>query len=75
VADSFADGLLDCPQYTRPAVWSGTPVPSVLTSGDHKAITLWRRSAQLARTKDRRPDLIEKLDQKENEVLINNQCN
>jgi len=59
-ADSFADGLLDCPQYTRPAVWAGMKVPSVLVSGDHRAITDWRRHAQLVRTSERRPDLLEK---------------
>mgnify|MGYP001088126082 CR=1 FL=1 len=58
VADSFADGLLDCPQYTRPAVWENSPVPSVLLGGDHQAIAVWRRNAQLARTRDRRPDLL-----------------
>ena len=58
VADSFADGLLDCPQYTRPAVWEDIPVPSVLLGGDHQAIAVWRRNAQLTRTRDRRPDLL-----------------
>ncbi len=59
VADSFADGLLDCPQYTRPAIWAGVPVPQVLLGGDHQAIAAWRRNAQWVRTKDRRPDLLE----------------
>lgn len=67
LADSFVDGLLDCPQYTRPAVWEGIPVPSVLVGGDHSAIMAWRRNAQWLRTKDRRPDLLES--RHENEEL------
>jgi tRNA (guanine37-N1)-methyltransferase len=59
LADSFVDGLLDCPQYTRPAVWQDVPVPPVLLGGNHRAIADWRRKAQMARTIERRPDLLE----------------
>jgi tRNA (guanine37-N1)-methyltransferase len=55
--DSFADGLLDTPHYTRPEVWQGEAVPEVLRSGNHAAIARWRRMQALARTKARRPDL------------------
>ncbi|MFK7855598.1 MAG: tRNA (guanosine(37)-N1)-methyltransferase TrmD [Granulosicoccus sp.] len=59
--DSFGeDGLLDCPHYTRPENFEGQAVPSVLLSGDHKAIARWRRQQALTRTRDRRPDLLEK---------------
>ena len=58
VADeSFSDGLLEYPQYTRPAVFRGMGVPSVLTSGDHGAVDRWRREQALERTRERRPDL------------------
>ncbi len=61
--DSFGeDGLLDCPHYTRPENYNGQGVPSVLMSGDHKAIARWRRQQALTRTRDRRPDLLEKAD-------------
>jgi tRNA (guanine37-N1)-methyltransferase len=61
VADeSFSDGLLEYPQYTRPAVFRGMGVPSVLTSGDHGAVDRWRREQALARTRARRPDLAPK---------------
>lgn len=55
--ESFVDGLLDAPQYTRPEVWRGLPVPAVLMSGHHGEIEKWRRGQQLARTRLRRPDL------------------
>jgi tRNA (guanine37-N1)-methyltransferase len=58
--DSFAGGLLDYPQYTRPAVFAGHEVPAVLLSGHHAAIARWRRREALARTAGRRPDLLEK---------------
>jgi tRNA (guanine37-N1)-methyltransferase len=59
VADeSFTSGLLEYPQYTRPATFRGWPVPEVLLSGDHGRIAQWRHAAALARTIDRRPDLI-----------------
>lgn len=55
--DSFMDGLLDCPHYTRPDVFEERAVPSVLLSGNHKAIAQWRRKQALGRTYARRPDL------------------
>jgi tRNA (guanine37-N1)-methyltransferase len=57
--ESFADGLLEYPQYTRPAVFRGWAVPEVLRSGDHGLIARWRRAASLTRTLRLRPDLIE----------------
>ena len=57
--DSFADGLLEFPQYTRPADFQGMKVPDVLLSGDHGKIACWRREQQLIRTLQRRPDLLE----------------
>lgn len=57
--DSFADGLLDCPHYTRPEVWEGRLVPEVLLSGDHQRIRRWRLKQALGRTLERRPDLLE----------------
>lgn len=57
--DSFADGLLEYPQYTRPADYQGQKVPEVLLSGDHARIARWRREQQLLRTFTRRPDLLE----------------
>ncbi|MDR3386412.1 MAG: tRNA (guanosine(37)-N1)-methyltransferase TrmD [Rudaea sp.] len=56
--DSFADGLLDCPHYTRPEAHELGKVPDVLTSGDHAAIRRWRRKQSLGRTWVRRPDLL-----------------
>lgn len=57
-ADSFATGLLDHPQYTRPPVYRGMAVPEVLLSGDHRAIARWRRKEAIRRTRQRRPDLL-----------------
>ncbi len=59
--DSFANGLLDCPHYTRPDVLDGLPVPEVLQSGNHKAIRRWRLKQSLGRTWLRRPELLENL--------------
>ncbi|RME39773.1 MAG: tRNA (guanosine(37)-N1)-methyltransferase TrmD [Deltaproteobacteria bacterium] len=56
--ESFADGLLEYPQYTRPAEFRGMKVPEVLLSGDHGAIARWRRREQLRRTLARRPELL-----------------
>jgi tRNA (guanine37-N1)-methyltransferase len=56
--DSFADGLLEYPQYTRPASFRGWEVPQVLLSGDHGRVARWRRAQSLLRTLERRPDLI-----------------
>ncbi|TDX27893.1 tRNA (guanine37-N(1)-) methyltransferase [Modicisalibacter xianhensis] len=59
VEDSFADGLLDCPHYTRPKVIDGRRVPDVLLSGNHAAIRRWRLKQSLGRTWLRRPDLLQ----------------
>jgi tRNA (guanine37-N1)-methyltransferase len=59
LSDSHADGLLEYPQYTRPAEFMGLRVPEVLLSGNHAAISTWRRREQLRRTLQRRPDLLE----------------
>ncbi|MEE4245536.1 MAG: tRNA (guanosine(37)-N1)-methyltransferase TrmD [Kangiellaceae bacterium] len=59
VEDSFVDGLLDCPHYTRPEVLNGDRVPSVLLSGDHAAIKRWRMKQSLGRTWQRRPELLQ----------------
>src|SRR5271157_411484 len=59
--ESFSDGLLEYPQYTRPAEFRGWPVPEVLRSGDHGAVAAWRRTQALLRTAERRPDLIQRL--------------
>jgi tRNA (guanine37-N1)-methyltransferase len=57
--ESFADGLLEHPQYTRPAEYRGWTVPEVLLSGHHAKIAAWRREQREARTRERRPDLFE----------------
>ena len=59
--DSFSDGLLDCPHYTRPENLEGVGVPAVLLSGDHEKIRLWRLQQSLGRTFLRRPELFENL--------------
>ncbi|MFP4512046.1 MAG: tRNA (guanosine(37)-N1)-methyltransferase TrmD [Acidimicrobiales bacterium] len=56
--ESFSDGLLEYPQYTRPAEFRGWAVPEVLRSGDHGRVARWRRAQAIARTLDQRPDLI-----------------
>jgi tRNA (guanine37-N1)-methyltransferase len=58
--ESFTGGLLEYPQYTRPQVWEGQPIPEVLLSGDHAKIAAWRRSEAERLTKARRPDLGER---------------
>ena len=58
--ESFMDGLLDYPQYTRPAMLRGSSVPEVLLSGNHEEIRQWRESESLKRTRQRRPDLLKK---------------
>jgi tRNA (guanine37-N1)-methyltransferase len=55
--ESFADGLLEYPQYTRPQVWEDRPIPEVLLSGDHGKIAAWRRAEAERLTRERRPDL------------------
>jgi len=57
--DSYANGLLDCPHYTRPEKFAGRVVPEVLLSGDHEKIRRWRLKQALGRTHERRPDLLE----------------
>ena len=60
--ESFADGLLEYPQYTRPATFRGRDVPAVLLSGDHGAVARWRREQSLERTARLRPDLLDAAD-------------
>lgn len=60
VEDSFVDGLLDCPHYTRPEVYEELPVPAVLLSGHHENIRRWRLKQSLLRTRERRPELFAK---------------
>jgi tRNA (guanine37-N1)-methyltransferase len=60
--ESFAEGLLDYPQYTRPREFRGMKVPEVLFSGDHKKIEAWRRRKALEKTRRRRPDLLARLE-------------
>lgn len=55
--ESFAGGLLEHPQYTRPAVWEGRAIPDILTSGDHGRVAAWRRAERERLTRERRPDL------------------
>src|SRR5271168_1388602 len=55
--ESFADGLLEYPHYTRPQLWEGQPIPDVLTSGNHGKIAAWRRAEAERLTRERRPDL------------------
>ena len=60
--ESHWDGLLECPQYSRPEVWHDRRVPPILLSGHHANIAKWRRKQAIIRTRDRRPDMYEKLD-------------
>ena len=60
VQDSFVNGLLDCPHYTRPEVYEGVVVPEVLLGGHHAEITKWRRQQSLAATLNKRPELIDR---------------
>jgi|SRR5579863_7625113 len=55
--ESFADGLLEYPHYTRPQLWEGRAIPEVLTSGNHREIAAWRRAEAERLTRERRPDL------------------
>lgn len=59
LSDSFQDGLLDAPVYTRPASFRGMEVPEVLLSGDHERVSTWRESQRISNTRTRRPDLLE----------------
>jgi tRNA (guanine37-N1)-methyltransferase len=69
--DSFADGLLHCPQYTRPQSFAGQDVPQILLSGDHAAIRRWRLKQSLGMTWLKRPDLLtaKELDHEQTELL------
>ncbi|NNL36234.1 MAG: tRNA (guanosine(37)-N1)-methyltransferase TrmD, partial [Silicimonas sp.] len=58
--ESFSEGLLEHPQYTRPAEWEGRTIPEVLTSGDHGKVAEWRREQAERITRERRPDLWER---------------
>jgi len=58
IEDSFVNGLLDCPHYTRPEEYKGVKVPEVLMSGNHAKIKQWRLKMSLQRTRDQRPDLL-----------------
>lgn len=60
--ESHYSGMLEYPQYSRPAVWHGREVPAILLSGDHKKVALWRRKQALRRTRERRPDMYKNLD-------------
>ena len=60
--ESHFNGLLEYPQYSRPAVWHGREVPPILLSGNHKLVDQWRRKQALRRTRQRRPDMYERLD-------------
>jgi tRNA (guanine37-N1)-methyltransferase len=72
--DSFSDGLLEYPQYTRPRVYRGLEVPEVLLSGDHEKIRLWRRKQSLLRTRQKRADLLKKarLSEEDKKLLMEN---
>jgi tRNA (guanine37-N1)-methyltransferase len=65
--ESHSNGLLEHPQYTRPALWKDRPIPQVLTSGDHGAVEKWRREKSQALTQSRRPDLWERFMSKQKE--------
>ena len=70
--ESFADGLLEHPQYTRPEEFAGQHVPSILLSGDHQQINRWRRQQALGRTWERRPELLDNLElDAEQQALLN----
>jgi len=71
--DSFANGLLDCPHYTRPELVDGVPVPQVLLSGDHEQIRRWRLKQALGRTWHRRPDLLEAIEMNEEQQMLLNE--
>ncbi len=70
VEDSFVDGLLDCPHYTRPEVYEGRAVPAVLLSGDHAAIARWRLKQAVGRTWLRRPELLAARGTSDEEALL-----
>ncbi len=61
--DSFENGILDCPHYTRPEVFEGHAVPEILRSGDHRKIAAWRHAKAVEKTRCMRPDLLQKLEE------------
>ena len=69
--ESFEEGLLEYPQYSRPEEWNGKRVPAIILSGDHKKVDEWRHEQSLLRTRERRPDLLEKakLSEKDRDFL------
>ncbi len=73
--DSFEDNLLEYPHYTRPRNFMGDEVPEILLSGDHEKIRIWRRKESLKRTRDRRPDILEKaaLSDEDKKILANSE--
>ena len=75
--DSYMNGLLDCPHYTRPEEWEGMSVPEVLLSGNHEAIRRWRLQQSLGRTWQRRPDLLKDRELSDDEQTLLNDyiCN
>ncbi len=75
LSESFEDGLLEHPQYTRPAEFNGKEVPEILLSGDHAKVEEYRRQESLKRTYERRPDLLEKADLSEKEIEYINALN
>ncbi len=70
VQDSYVDGLLDCPHYTRPESFEGRAVPEVLTSGNHELIRRWRLAQALGRTWSRRPELLNERGLSDEERLL-----
>jgi tRNA (guanine37-N1)-methyltransferase len=66
--DSFEDGMLEYPHYTRPRIFMGEEVPEILLSGDHEKIRAWRRAESIKRTRERRPDLLKKAGLKEEDT-------
>ena len=61
--DSFENGLLDCPHYTRPELFEGLAVPEILRSGDHRKIAAWRHAKAVEKTRGMRPDLLQYLEE------------
>lgn len=72
--ESFFDGLLEYPQYTRPEVWQGRPVPPILLSGHAKKIAEWKRAQSMARTMERRPDLLAALTRRQQAAALEEAC-
>ena len=70
VEESFSDGLLEYPQYTRPEIVNGERVPEILLSGDHAKVARWRRGQALLRTKRKRPELLARLALAEEDLLL-----